>query len=78
MGIIMKKKTILENRQETYRFELDKQIIGIQNHLRDLLSNHRDIKHATERARGHLEEAIRISLKMRRFYSMVPKQKEKI
>ena len=59
------------------QLKISQQMTGIQNHLRNITESHRRIETNTERAKGHLQEAIRLSLKLRRLRIFYEKLSQK-
>jgi hypothetical protein len=53
---------------EALKLQIEVQITGFRNHLRNLTERHRRVETNTRRALGHVNEAIRLSLKLRRLY----------
>ena len=62
------KEKAFKDKETSLLLRFDKQMSGIYNHLGNLRHSHRTIETNSRRARGHLEEAIRLSLKLRRLF----------
>lgn len=60
-------------KETSLKLRLDAQFVGIHNHVRHVQERHRDIERNTRRAEGHLKEAIKLALKLRRLYQQWPK-----
>lgn len=54
---------------EPLKLQIEQQITGVRNHLRNLYQPHRRIETNSRRAIGHIHEAIRLALKLRRLYA---------
>jgi hypothetical protein len=53
---------------ESLKLQIEAQITGLRNHLRNLTECHHRVETNSRRALGHVNEAIRLSLKLRRLY----------
>ena len=53
---------------DSLKMQIEAQITGLRNHLYHLTERHRRVETNTRRALGHANEAIRLSLKLRRLY----------
>lgn len=62
----MKNIDRITKQRESLKLKIQGQITGLHNHLNNLENNHRKIETNSKRAIGHCEEAIRLSLKLRR------------
>jgi hypothetical protein len=49
--------------------QIEAQLAGVRNHVADLRYPHRGVESNVRRAEGHLREAVRLSLKLRRMYA---------
>lgn len=54
---------------ESLKLQIETQIVGFRNHLRYLTEQHRRVETNSRRAMGHAQEAVRLSLKLRRLYA---------
>lgn len=59
---------IIKKQANSLRIQIEAQISGLREHVRNITERQHRIETNTRRAHGHCEEAIRLATKLRRLY----------